>query len=376
MTKKWIAFLLCLPLFFLTVYASPEHEGFDYQAQWEASGADELIDKLPRETVKELEQAGIDGTGYDTLLRLSAADVVNSLLGITQREILSPLASLGFLMALLLVASFFKGGENALNSPLAPTVGTVVAAAVSVTLAAPVLSLIGQIADCVQSACTFTEAFGAVLIGILIANGQSLSASGYSAFIFGAIEVCTVCVGAWIVPLLKIFLALSCVSTISEDMKLDAITGFFEKNAKWLLSFLAVTLSAVLSISGIIAASADNLAARTAKFMISGSVPVVGGAMSDAYLTVKSGMLLLRNSVGAFGIIAVAYIYLPLIIRTVLWNMVMEIGLSICEALQLDSIKKLMKSLSGMISLMLGVLIFSLFLLTLGGIIVVLQKTA
>ena len=318
--KKLSALLLCMPLLFTEAYAAEERPEFDIQAQYEASGAAALYDELPDETNEYLKSIGLDGAAYDELAQVSVGDVLRSLLEMTRTEMKTPLSAAGLIMALLLLASFFQG--------------------------------------------------------VLLANGQAVSAAGYSTFLLGAIELSNVCVGELIVPMMKIFLALSCVSSVSDGIHIESIIGFFEKNAKWLLSFLAVTLSAVLSISGIIAASADNLAARTAKFMISGSVPVVGGAMSDAYLTVKSGMLLLRNSVGAFGIIAVAYIYLPLIIRTVLWNMVMEIGLSICEALQLDSIKKLMKSLSGMISLMLGVLIFSLFLLTLGGIIVVLQKTA
>lgn len=375
MRKKLIALLLCLPLLCMTAYAAEETETFDYEAQLEASGANELYDKLPDDTADYLRQAGIEGVNADMLADWSAGDVLQSVLDITKNEIRTPLAAVGFIIAMLLLASFFKGGENSLDSPLAPTVGTVMSVAVSVTLAVPIISLINQIADSVESACTFTEAFAVVFLGILIANGQTISAAGYSSFLFGAVEVCTVCVGELILPMLKIFLAMSCVSAVSETIKIDSIIQFFEKNAKWLLGFLAVLLSAVLGISGVISASADNVAARTAKFVISGSVPVVGSAVSDAYLTIKSGMVLLRNSVGAFGIIAIAYIYLPLIIRTVLWNFVMEIGLSICEVLQLNSINKLMKSLSGMISLMLGVLVFSMFLLTLGSIIVVMQKS-
>ncbi len=375
MRKKLIALLICIPLLCITAYASEETQTFDYDTQLEASGANELYDDIPDDAADYMRQIGVDDADYDTLTSLNAANVINSLLDITKNEIRTPIASLGFIIAILLLASFFKGGENSLNSPLAPTVGTVMSVAVSVTLAVPIISTINEISDTVQSACGFTEAFAVVFVGILIANGQTVSAAGYSSFLFGAVEVSTICVSELIIPMLKIFLAMSCVSAISENIKIDSVITFFEKNAKWLLSLMAVLLSAILGISGVISASADNVAARTAKFVISGSVPVVGGAVSDAYLTIKSGMALLRNSVGAFGIIAIAYIYLPLIIRAVLWNLVMEIGLSICEALGLDSVNKLMKSLSGMISLMLGVLVFSMFLLILGSIIIIIQKS-
>ena len=87
-------------------------------------------------------------------------------------------------------------------------------------------------------------------------------------------------------------------------------------------------------------------------------------------------MALLRNSVGAFGIIGVGYIFLPVIIRTLLWNFVAGVGESVCETLELGDVQKLMKSVSAVLSLMLGVLVFSLFLLTLGSIIVIMQRSA
>ena len=145
---------------------------------------------------------------------------------------------------------------------------------------------------------------------------------------------------------------------------------FFEKYAKWLLGFMAVMISTVLSLSGILSASADSVGARAAKFMIAGSVPVVGGAMSDAYLSLKSGMTLLRNSTGAFGIIATAYIFLPVMIRTLLWRLVAGVGEAVSGSLELTELEKLMKSVSATLSLLTGVLVFMVFLLTLGGMVV------
>lgn len=376
MKKKLIAILFCLPLLFITVNAAEETAEFDYSAQLEASGADKLYDELPKETADYMRDSGINNVNYNSFTEINVATTINSVLNMVKNEIKSPFAAAGFILAMLIFASFVKGGENSINSPLAPTVGTVMSVAISVTLIVPVIDLINEITHVVDAACTFTEAFSPVFIGILLANGQTATAAGYSSFLFGAIELSTISVSELIIPLLKIFLALSCVCAVSSSVKIDAFIEFFEKNAKWLLGFLAVLLSGILGISGIISASADNVTARTAKFVISGSVPVVGGAVSDAYLTIKSGMMLLRNSVGAFGIIAIAYIYLPLIIRTILWNFVLEIGLMVCETLQLSSINKLLKSVAGMVSLMLGLLVFSMFLLIIGSIVVIMQKSA
>ncbi len=355
------------------VYASEE---FDIQSQYEASGAEDAFDRLPESVREELDSAGIDAGDITTAQTLQPAGVLNSVVRMTGDEVNAPLGALGLMIALLLFASVCRGGESAAESPLSPSLNAVTSLAVGTALILPTASLMDAADEAAATACSFTEAFGAVFAGILIANGQTASAAGYSAFLTGAIEASSICASEVVLPMLRIFLALSCVSAVSENVRIDAVIRFFEKYAKWLLGFMAMMISTVLGISGVIAASADSVGARAAKFVISGSVPVVGGAMSDAYLSIKSGMTLLRNSTGAFGIIATAYIFLPVIIRTLLWSFVVGTGEAVCESMHLSDIQKLMKSLSATLSLLLGVLLFSLFLLTLGGIIVVMQYSA
>ena len=296
----------------INVYASEE---FDIQSQYEASGAGEVFGELPESVISGLDNAGIDTGNIYSAENFNSADVMNSLISMTGEEINAPIAALGIVIALLLFASVCRGGESALTSSMSPSLNAVISLSVGITLVVPVADLIDSANETTETACRFTESFGAAFAGI---------------------------------PVIR----------------------FFEKYAKWLLGFLAAIITTVLSISGIISASADSVGARTAKFIISGSVPVVGGAVSDAYLSIKSGMTMLRNSVGAFGIIATAYIFLPVIIRTFLWSFVAGIGEAVCDSMELSDLQKLMKSVSETLSLLIGVVVFSLFLLILGGILV------
>lgn len=370
-SKALFSFFICavLTLTFgeFKAFASAQ---FDIQSQYEATRAEEAFDSLPDSVRQELENSGLDVGDISTAENLNARGVLNSVITITDDEMKSPLAALGIVISLLLFASVVRGGEGAIESPLSPSLNAVTSLAVGITLVVPAASLLDSADGAVKTACRFTEAFGAVFAGILLANGQTASAAGYSAFLTGAVNAASLCASEIVMPMLRIFLALSVVSAVSVNVKLDAVIRLFEKYAKWLLGFTAMLISTVLSLSGIISASADSVGARAAKFVISGSVPVVGGAMSDAYLSIKSGMTLLRNSTGAFGIIATGYIFLPVIIRTLLWIFVVGTGEAISDAMHLNDLQKLMKSLSATLSLLLGVLIFSLFLLTLGGIIV------
>jgi len=53
-----------------------------------------------------------------------------------------------------------------------------------------------------------------------------------------------------------------------------------------------------------VASVADGVALRTGKFTAKAFIPVVGGMFSDAFETVAGASLVLKNSIGAFGAVA------------------------------------------------------------------------
>ena len=366
-------------LFFLNlgqsdVFASAYQESYayDYAAEYDASGAGELYQELPDYASDALNEAGIQSGDISSLQNLNASGMLKSAASVASREIKGPLSSLGVILALLLFASVFQSGapDSTLSAPLS----AIISLSVILTLIYPIAVLIDDAGEAVDTACRFTLSFGALFAGILTANGQTMSAAGFSAFLSGATGVSSICVNEIVMPMMRIFLALSCTAFLTTSVRIDAVIRFFEKYTKWLLGFSAVIITASLGLSGMLASSADSVASKTAKFVISGSVPVIGGAMSDAYLSIKSGMALVRNSAGAFGIIGTAYIFLPVIIRTILWNMVAGIGSAVCDILHLGDEEKLFRSMTSVLSILLGILVYSVFLLTLGEIITIMQK--
>jgi stage III sporulation protein AE len=61
----------------------------------------------------------------------------------------------------------------------------------------------------------------------------------------------------------------------------------------------------VTIVNGAAAAVADGVALRTGKFTAKAFIPVVGGMFSDAFETVAGAALVLNNSIGLFGAIAI-----------------------------------------------------------------------
>ncbi len=65
-----------------------------------------------------------------------------------------------------------------------------------------------------------------------------------------------------------------------------------------------------LTLGGSVSGSVDQLSLKAARFAVSGSVPVVGGIISDAAETMLSGAVLVKNAVGVLGMLCVAAVCL------------------------------------------------------------------
>ena len=120
-------------------------------------------------------------------------------------------------------------------------------------------------------------------------------------------------------------LALGLVGSVSPGMKLDAAGGAINKACSWLLGLAATLFVGLLSLQGLVGAAADSLAGRAIRFSLSSFVPVVGGALSEAFSSVQGCLQLLKSTLGGFGILATALIALPPLLECALWSLTLSL---------------------------------------------------
>lgn len=117
-----------------------------------------------------------------------------------------------------------------------------------------------------------------------------------------------------------------------------ALTGAV-KLLKWACGFVMAALvtafTLYLSISGVIAASADELSTKAAKTAISAALPVVGGIVADAAGSIVAGAGMIRGAVGVFGLAAVLAVcltpFLKLGVRYVLLRACSALSSPVCS---------------------------------------------
>jgi len=129
------------------------------------------------------------------------------------------------------------------------------------------------------------------------------------------INICNKC----IVPMIYMVLGLSISGAILETDRLknlrDLLSELIRKGLKWIMYLF----TGFLSISGVLAGSADAMTLKAVKMAISGMVPVVGSIVSEAADTVLTGAELLKSTAGTFGMIGILAIFLMPFMKIGIW---------------------------------------------------------
>ena len=92
------------------------------------------------------------------------------------------------------------------------------------------------------------------------------------------------------------------VASAVTSFDLKRLTDALYKAIKWALVLAVTVYTGVLSVQTIVANSAEMAGGKAAKMLVSGAIPIVGSAFSDAFSVIVSGAALVKNGVGAFGV--------------------------------------------------------------------------
>lgn len=106
-------------------------------------------------------------------------------------------------------------------------------------------------------------------------------------------------------PLLYGYAATVITASLTEHPVLTGIAGLIKQLVKWSLILLTTCFTVYLSVTGILSGTVDAAAAKTAKTVIAGALPVVGKIISDASSAILSGVQMIRNGVGVIGLLAI-----------------------------------------------------------------------
>ncbi|MBP5603978.1 MAG: hypothetical protein J6X60_00310 [Ruminiclostridium sp.] len=294
--------IICLitALFFSIVFFSPACSAL--------YGTDELYDALPGYAAEELEKNGITPEGGTEKVGIGA--VLEIIADSFADNMGKPLKMFASVTAVIILSSVMSGMSDAAGMKSTGVYSLISAAASAVVICAYMSDIITVSQKAFSTASDFMLTYVPVLAGVAAAVGHTASAAVYSSVTLTAIQILSRITSAVIIPLTSCMIGITAAGSIDPELNLDRLAEGIKKLITWGLGLIMTLFLGVLSVQSIITASADNAAMKTLKFVVSASVPIVGGSVSEALSSVSGSISILRSGIGGFGIAAGAFMLL------------------------------------------------------------------
>lgn len=365
--RKVKIFAVCVLIilsFSVNAYAAGESEY--YNGQVESSGAEDILSGLDSETKERLGELGIEDVNFSSLFDVSFSKIFSFVKKAAEGKLESPLKSLMKLLSVIILIavceSFMPDNDKMKN------VINMAAVLFSVTvIVSPLYDAMESAVSSVGVCADFMKSLIPVLVGIVSASGNPSLAVSFQSCAFAAAEVISALGKNYVVPIVGAVTALDLTGSLMPSMKLSGITELVKKTVIQTLSFTATLYVSFLGIKGALANAADTVASKGIKLVISSAVPIVGGAVSEAYSGIIGSLVLVRSTVGIFGIIVIAVITVPSMLQLLFWIFALKLGAAAGEVFSLGGVSSLLKALSCAITLLNVVILFGavLFIISL-----------
>ena len=150
-----------------------------------------------------------------------------------------------------------------------------------------------------------------VYSGVLAAGGEWNAGAATNGFLLTVLCFIAQAVTLWLQPLLRSYLAISMACGISSRKSLSegcTLTGRLLRQA---IGWAGKAFAALMSIQRVVTVQLDRSASRLGQ-LLTGSVPIVGQALSSAADAVLAGMQLLKSTLGIAALLSIGAEFAPL----------------------------------------------------------------
>ncbi len=156
----------------------------------------------------------------------------------------------------------------------------------------------------IDSMVVFMQVFLPTLLALLAVMGGITSMALLQPVLAVSIGFFSTLFKDILLPVIFFSAILAIVNNISEKFHLSKLASLLKQGCVVLIGLVLTVFIGIMTIQGVTAATVDGVSIRTAKFAADNFVPIVGGFFSDAVDTIVGCSLLIKNAVGAFGLIA------------------------------------------------------------------------
>ena len=347
-TKVVLLIMAMLLLLNIKAYANVDEYGKDWL---EASGANGLSDYLTEETREYLKKIGCEDIEFEKIMGVSFSSVTELIKELVTEGISEPLKcfvkSVGAVILLGICSGFFPDDEKSKT-----VLNLICGSFLIIEIFTPAMQSVNAAASAMGACAAFEKALIPVLAAVVTVSGNPASALSSQGMMFAAAQFVESLAAETVVPLVGICGALNLTGAVFPTLRLSSVSETIKRTATVFLTSSAGLFVGFLTLKNTLAATVDGLAVKGVKLAANTFVPVIGGAIGEAYTSMVGSLSLIRNTVGIYAIVAFFVITVPVIINLALWILALRAVCMISDLLDCRQSSELIKSIAFIFSML------------------------
>ena len=171
------------------------------------------------------------------------------------------------------------------------------------------------------------QLMGAIIPTYLLAVGitSQATALGFNSLIMTLIAVIEAVILNIVFPMLKVYMAISMVNSISKEDLLSGMADLIKKAINFIYKIILGTVTGLNLIQSLILPTTDLAKNNIAKKIIS-NVPIVGNGTDAVAQIILSSVGIIKNSIGVLAIILIVFVCIVPMVKMTAYSAVVQIS--------------------------------------------------
>ena len=275
-----------------------------------------------------------------------ASSVWQAILNLIFEEILDFLPLVATIVAVAILSGMIGDLRGGGSKSIANITHFVCYGVIIILIVNACTSILTLTSSTLQSLKTQIDVSFPILLTLLTSIGGTASVSIYQpavALFSGTVMQIFTLV---LMPLFIFSLVFAVISNLSSSVKLEKFSSFFTSLFKWITGAVFTIFMGFLIVQGITAGSIDTVSVRTAKYAIRSYVPILGGYLSEGFNVIMASSMLIKNAIGASGLLLMFSTVIVPIVQIVLLQLCLKLTSAILEPLTDNRISNFISSVS------------------------------
>ncbi len=349
-----LSLLILLPLFAVICQA---------QSNTQSELADiknDLFSILSDDVENALQKMGLDDKNFDSIYNVSLSNITSYFSSSLKDTIINSVSKCFALLSVVIIIGLFMLLFKGSGFDLFEQISAIIVC----------LMMISIVKDCLGSVITVLELSSGFMISyipiytlIISLSGNVATAFTYNSLVLFFAESVSSFISFIMIDIMGMYFCLSIAFSMNAAINTERFISMVNRAVTFVLGFSSSVFASFLSIKSVLSTSIDSVSVRSARFLISSFIPVVGSSISEAYSSLLGSINLIKGSVAIVGILAVLIINLPVIAETLVYYLIFNLLSEITNGLGSKIVSNTFKCFACGIKIMLLLCSFQMFIL-------------